>query len=525
MRGLLELADSAAVTFGRYQVLETVGQGTVGVVYKAHDPIIRRTVAVKVIRDRPGLSTEQREAFRARFRAEAEVAGSIQHPNIVTLYDIGDDYIVMEFLDGLRLDLLLAQRRPLEPAQALSYGRQLALAIEFAHSRGIVHREIKPANVMVLTAGRLKVMDFGIARARLRLRGSASETTLFAAYAAPERLAGRRADRRSDIYSLGAVVYEMLAGQTPSPAADDRLPPHCEAVLRKALASDPDLRFASAVQFIEALERAADQETHALLPLVAGSNAVPFGRAPEGSNAAEGGVLPQIEGPIDSAAARSSRLSAIVRAGLAAAITLVAVGGVGLARAIRPAPASPQATTTPAASQAPQAAKERAPLPAAAPALLVSGAHGVLLVQSMPAGARVFVGDRETGETPLLTRSAVGRTIVRLEKSGYHPAARLGWVWAGRSLGLSIPLWPDSEPSRPVDVLSLPDSAMLAIDGIATGRTNAVDLELGPGFHVIEIRKPGFVPWIREVEVDAALDRVIATLEPQHAPDPARSDR
>jgi len=524
--------ETTGKTFGRYLVLGTVGQGTVGVVYKAHDPIIGRTVAVKVIRELPDLAPEQREGFKARFRAEAEVAGSLHHPHIVTLYDVGDDYLVMEFLEGQLLDSLAGKGRALDPTQALRFARELALAIDFAHSRGVVHREIRPANVMVLAAGQVKVMDFGVARPRLRASGMPPRASPFDAYAAPERLEGRRADARSDIYSLGVVVYEMLTGQTPAHAAHEPLlPPHYEAVLRKALARDPALRFASALEFVETLEGsrpAGDQVLASLVEPPNGSARTSPSESSEDSADVPPLAVPEAgDGRIDPPRlpARPRAAASRVAAGLAGALALVAVTAAWLAwpRPSAPTPAPPQLATDPPLPKAP-AAPTPAPPPAAGGSLPASGALGALLVHSTPPGARVFVAGVERGATPLFIEQPIGRAIVRVEKSQYLPAARLAWVSRGRSVGLSIALQPESGPRHLVDVLSLPDAGELWIDGSVRGRTNAVDLELGRGFHVIEIRKPGFAPWVREVDVAAAVHRVIATLERQPGPvdEPAR---
>jgi hypothetical protein len=144
----------------------------------------------------------------------------------------------------------------------------------------------------------------------------------------------------------------------------------------------------------------------------------------------------------------------------------------------------------------------------------VTGPVGTLLVSSTPAAARVFIDGIEKGTTPLVTQLPPGRALVRLEKGGYQAASRLAWVVHGRSVGLSLSLYSESE-FRSVDVLSLPNEGRLAIDGDLVGRTNALDVQLAPGFHVLEIRRPGFQPWVEEVEVGPDTDRVIATLVKQ----------
>lgn len=502
--------------YGRYVVLEEIGRGSVGVVYRSLDPVIGRTVALKVVRDLAGLSREQREAFKARFRAEGEVAGSLHHPQIVTLYDVGDDYLVMEFLEGQLLRTLVGNGRALEPARALRFARELAHALDFAHGRGIIHRALKPENVMVLPSGGLKVMDFGVARLRSRAgEGSAARRD---PYTAPERLAGQRADARSDLFSLAVLVHEMLTGETPATdaipwdrdescrrtreALGDRAP-----VLETALAPDPAQRFSSAREFSEALERAGQANHHALLELLPSGDAATVGTSP----AAAGSATVKSCGRGEASRARGRLLWKL---GLTAALLAALASWLvwrGPERTVSSGPdqAAREGRGSATAAGAGLPASDEAP--AVEPPLAPGGS---LLVTSTPPGALVFVAGAERGRTPLLiSELPVGPAAVRVERPGASPATRLAWVFPGRSVGLSIPLRPEHEPSRPVDVLSLPDAAELKIDGVEQGRTNAPGLMLDPGFHVLEIRKAGYRPWLRELEVGPDTERVIATLE------------
>src|SRR5262245_35634020 len=204
---------------GRYAIQSELGRGAMGVVYKATDTALERTVAVKTVN--MALEREGADKYEARFYQEARAAGSLNHPNIVTVYDVGKEgnvvYMAMEFIEGDELRSLLAAGRPLPVSQAVSVAAQVAEGLAYAHEHGVVHRDIKPANIMVLRDGPVKITDFGIAR----MRASNDELTQSGMmlgspkYMSPEQVIGKRADHRSDIFSLGVILYEMLTGAAP----------------------------------------------------------------------------------------------------------------------------------------------------------------------------------------------------------------------------------------------------------------------------------------------------------------------
>lgn len=205
-------------TIGRYELVSELGRGAMGVVYKATDPVLGRSVAIKTINmalERGGM-----ENYEARFYQEARAAGGLNHPSIVTIYDVGKNgdvaYMAMEFVEGVELRDLLAPGRPLPIAQALSIAAQVAEGLAYAHERGIVHRDVKPPNIMVTPAGGVKIADFGIAR--MRASESLTQTGMMLGspkYMSPEHVLGKRADQRGDIFSLGIILYEMLTGSAP----------------------------------------------------------------------------------------------------------------------------------------------------------------------------------------------------------------------------------------------------------------------------------------------------------------------
>ncbi len=267
---------------GKYEIQSEIGRGGMGIVYRAHDTMLRRTVAVKVLS--PQLAADS--TFVQRFRPEAVAAANLRHPNIVTIYDVGEDalsgqaihYIVMENVEGETLDRLLQrQRRPLTLHQTDEIIRQVADALHYAHERGMIHRDVKPSNIMLSPDGHVTLMDFGLVRAgemsHLTQTGSVLGTPL---YMAPEQVMGAEIDRRTDIYALGIVIYELLTGQVPfmrttplaiahahvydppPPLREKRpdLPPSVETVVLRALAKNPGGRYRNANQLATDFSRA-----------------------------------------------------------------------------------------------------------------------------------------------------------------------------------------------------------------------------------------------------------------------------
>jgi eukaryotic-like serine/threonine-protein kinase len=295
----------------RYEIEATLGEGGMARVYRGTDGVLGRPVAIKVLADRYAGD----DTFVTRFRREAQAAAALNHPNVVSVFDTGDDgqahYIVMEYVPGQTLADVLKREGPLDPDRAARIAEDVATALQAAHERGLVHRDVKPGNVMIDPEGRTKVMDFGIARAAaddtLTQTGAVLGT---AGYLSPEQAQGTTVDARSDIYSLGCVLYETLTGRPPftgdSPVAiayahvNDQpdppsahrpgIPPELEAVTMKALAKNPDDRYGSASELRDALAaaRAAGVATEPMA-MAGGDTAVmpaPGSTAPVPSEAA-----------------------------------------------------------------------------------------------------------------------------------------------------------------------------------------------------------------------------------------------
>jgi eukaryotic-like serine/threonine-protein kinase len=203
---------------GRYIIDSEIGRGAMGVVFKATDSVLQRTVAVKTVN--MALEKDHADKYEARFYQEARAAGGLNHPNIVTVYDAGKAgdvvYMAMEYIQGVELRTLFVEGQPMGVPQALSIAAQVAEGLAYAHHQGVVHRDIKPANIMVVAEGPVKITDFGIAR--MRASADLTQTGVMLGspkYMSPEQVIGKRADHRSDIFSLGVILYEMLTGAAP----------------------------------------------------------------------------------------------------------------------------------------------------------------------------------------------------------------------------------------------------------------------------------------------------------------------
>ena len=258
----------------RYEILEIIGTGGMAVVYKARCHRLNRLVAIKILKD----EFSRDEEFRRRFHHEGEAVAMLSHPNIVQVYDVSSsdnaNYIVMELIDGITLKQYMEKKGVLNWKETLHFGMQIAKALEHAHSRSIVHRDIKPHNVMVLKNGSVKVTDFGIARVMSKSNTLTKEALGSVHYISPEQAKGGWVDNRSDLYSLGVVMYEMMTGRPPydgeSPVAvaiqhinggaampsslNPNIPGGLEQIIMRGMALDVKDRYASATEMLKDLD-------------------------------------------------------------------------------------------------------------------------------------------------------------------------------------------------------------------------------------------------------------------------------
>ena len=271
---------------GRYKIVGELGRGAMGVVYKAQDPAIGRMIAVKSIRLGELTDESERDRLRERLFREAQSAGILSHPGIVTIYDIAEEgdmaYIFMELVNGPPLEKMLKAEQAPDKETLLSLMRQVAAALDYAHKKGIVHRDIKPANIMVHEDGTAKVTDFGVAKIVSQQLTQAGTIMGTPSYMSPEQVQGLPVSGRSDQFSLAVIAYEILTGEKPfnaeylptllfkivreEPIAPHRLNstllPVVESVMRKALAKAPEQRYETCVEFVDALASACNASVH-----------------------------------------------------------------------------------------------------------------------------------------------------------------------------------------------------------------------------------------------------------------------
>ena len=267
--------------FGRYHVVKELGRGAMGIVYRAEDDVLQRVVAIKMIALTG--NSQERDTHEARFRQEARAAGGLAHPSIITIYDVGREgdvaFIAMELVEGRELRELI-QSGEIPPSRACEIAIQVAEALAFAHEKGIVHRDIKPGNIMVLPDGRIKIMDFGIARLQEPTVKTQTGVLLGSPqYMSPEQISGQSLDGRADLFSLGVVLYEMLTGIKPFDASDltqvlfwvvnmpakppserrPGLPSVLDFIIARALKKKPEERYTGAAEFAADLRNALDE--------------------------------------------------------------------------------------------------------------------------------------------------------------------------------------------------------------------------------------------------------------------------
>ena len=428
----LKAAEHAPLLYGRYEILSELGRGTSGVVYKARDPKLDRLVAMKILRPELASLEESGVELKQRFHQEAVAAGRLTHPAIVAVHDVGEaesrPFMVMEYIEGGTLADLLVGGRPLPPAEAAGIVVQVCGALDYAHRHGVVHRDIKPRNILVGQLGVTKVTDFGTARilgANHTQTGTMMGTP---AYMSPEMVRGQAADPRSDLFSLGVVLYEALTGVNPFNATDlaavlyrivntappslrhhnPLLPPGLEGVVRRALAKDPESRYATATDFADALREATGQQRRTrFLSVLREAVGSPRPRllAHPARFVAVGAVVVGVTGLL--------ALGAATRAGWRR--------GPDVPRAPASAPGVERAAAPKVAAGTPAVPAPPAPAPVA----LTPQESGCLSVNAIPF-ARVFVDDRPAGYTPKACfRVPVGEHRVHFVMNGQRSPERL----------------------------------------------------------------------------------------------------
>jgi serine/threonine-protein kinase len=435
-------------TIGRYKLLERVGRGAMGVLYRGIDPVLDREVAIKVMADDFGEGPD--DDARSRFFREARAAARLQHRNIVTIFEFAEQdgvpYIVMEFLRGRSLAARIKQTPSLSIDRKLDIVVELATGLQFAHENGIVHRDVKPANVWLLEDGTVKLLDFGIAKASSTTLTSRGDVLGSAAYMAPEQISGGSVDGRADVFSATVVLYELLVGRRPfesdsptstilkimqeppapiDPATLAELPPGLAAVTAKGLQKNPADRYQSAGELADELQ---------LLRLALQAAGETIFRDPEDTGFAHPPVDPaRVVDPTlhrsavrltDSGSTSATPIRALWLAGAAAGALLIAAGL--WFRAARPATPGAAIPGAVAAAPAGQPAQAQAPTPApgrpSTPTVPAAPPPASIRVVSDPDGAGVEVDGRDTGlTTPAdVTVGDPPPARIRLTKRGFQ---------------------------------------------------------------------------------------------------------
>jgi eukaryotic-like serine/threonine-protein kinase len=405
------------MNYGRHQILKELGKGSMGVVYKAHDPQIDRLVALKVLRpDR--VSTQ---AFLQRFMKEARAIGRLSHPNIVVVYDVGEEhgtvYIAMEFLEGKPLDEIV-KSESFQSDEIIELGVQVAEALDYAHRKGVVHRDIKPSNIIVQPDGQIKITDFGIAHMEdpeVTQQTQAGEILGTPAYMSPEQVLSQPVDGRSDLFSLGVILYELATGKRPFRGENlaaifrsitDEDPtepimvkpdvsPGLSGVIMRSLAKSPENRFGTGKDLAEALRDCCQ-------------------------------VIPVSPGTIPPPAKESRR--PILRLSVSL-VFLSCLAGLAIYLYFRE-PLKLPLTVSPLVS---------IPSPTPAPKL------GALKIDSSPVGAQVLVDGEIKGNTPVNIQLPVGPHEVRLVLANYGD-------WEAQ-----IKIMEDKITHIPVELMMLPE--------------------------------------------------------------------
>jgi serine/threonine-protein kinase len=508
--------------FGRYEVQREIGEGAMGRVYRCFDPLMKRIVAVKTVK-KEFLTRETRDEYLRRFRREAQAAGRLSHPGIVSVYDVGDDFFVMEYLEGSTLQLILRERGRIAPDDAIAILTPLAEALDYAHRSGIVHRDIKPGNVFVCADGRPKIMDFGVAHLESSVATASGHFFGSPSYMAPEQVSGAEVTNSADLFSFAVLAYEVITGRRPFEGDsitavmyrvvnedpppprqwDFDLPASYDAIFKRALSKAPADRYPDAGALVGALQlKDIETELAALTDSTPPTPSVPHvpstGSVP----------LPPLS-PGEETADLRSHPGARPRRGWMGLLLL------GLAVILALAGGATHWFRPPTAAIAPP------------PPVSVRPAYATFRVEAEPPGARVWVDDADVGPAPVLIPVPGGRHRVRVAIEGYAPAELSLDITAGTA---PPPLRFVLEPvTVRLSVTSEPAGATVRVDGKSIGMAPLPAAVVPPGRHDVRVEKKGYASYAQRidgaagetVEINARLARLSAAPQPLPLPSPS----
>jgi tRNA A-37 threonylcarbamoyl transferase component Bud32 len=468
------------MNYGRYQIENEVGRGSMGVVYRAHDPQIDRTVALKVLRQDKVTS----EAFVKRFLKEAKAIGRLSHPNIVAVHDVGEDqgsiYIAMEFLEGEPLHEVIQKGR-LGLKDAVDLVIQVAETLDYAHQKGVVHRDIKPSNIILTPDGHVKITDFGIAHVddpSATVHTMVGEIMGTPAYMSPQQVLGQPTDGRTDLFSLGVILYELCTGKRPfggegknlatvfneivkenppDPAlASGSVPKELSTIIMKCLGKAPEDRYQTGRELAEVLRGTCEE------------------KPTQTTVASQALVQPQ------------PRKTTFIQILLAVVVTLVAVGG--------------------------YLVWER---------IMVPQRRATVQVESTPPGAEIYINGEVKGKTPVPLQLPLGQHRLLLVLSGFQEREVQLELNEAKLYPVPVVLQP-SAPSPPkpgiLKVESTPPGAEVYVDGERRG-TAPGKFETSPGSHHIRVVLPGYADYSTQVQLPAASEY---PLKAELIPEPPR---
>lgn len=504
------MSGKSPARLGRYELLEVLGRGAMGVVYKAHDSFLDRVVAVKTYRQDVTMSDE----VRRRFEREVKTASCLQHPNIVTVYDGGLEgdipFLAMEFVEGTTLARELERRAPLPLGEALRLLEQLTEGLAYAHAQGVVHRDLKPANILISKSGLAKIADFGVAKVITPETAATTRPVGTPSCMSPEQVEGRPVDARADVFALGVLAYQLLAGRKPfegettaavlfqilnvepKPPSEIRpeLPRAVDAVIARALAKDPDRRTRDVSTFAREIRAAlaGPRDEPALVLDAASREGGPSGGLPRiaAEDSSHGGEEPHL--PLDPRDLEAIRVlapepsggSRVLRRWIAAVVVVGALAFVALLYV---------GTSAPPAPQAPPDRAVATPQPAATP--LGTPAASPNLVPTAPATVAAPRPARRPSPRPAPSPAAA-------------PTPPPVPTEAAASVA------PPAVAPRPtpavevatVDVISTPPRAEVVVNGEPRGPTPLRLSDLAPGRYDFEVRKEGYVSYRRTAELE-----------------------